>query len=221
MEKKSLKNFGYVAFLLVFMLICPFLLSACGSKPIAKPWGKTLSYVGIASIDGLKFEINHEVITVKKICIDYFDHIDWESTLGKTKEELQNGENAYTILKNMGENALEISRLETLSLTFSAEENHSVTIYDETYDVEVEGENSSSEYIVKLKNYESDQSEKATFRLYDTNDNKFIYDYYGSLNQLPKCFYIINLSFDDTVLIGSKGYETHGDISINFIALFA
>lgn len=129
LNKKSI--FAAVSICL-FVLITTF-LCACGSAP-ATPWGKTLKYAGVSNVDQT-YTINKQGKKLSNICVDYFDKIDWEQTLGQSKESLQNGENAFETLKTKLVSQFDTDALSKFEITFGSEAEKTATVNGQTFNV--------------------------------------------------------------------------------------
>lgn len=201
-----------------FVVVFTIFLSACGDKPLVKPWGKTLGYSGMTTIDNMIYTIDGKNLKLSKILTDYFDKIDWESSINMTKTELGDGANALKLVKQKLMDNFDETELQNTKFIFSEEEDKKVTINSKKYDVEVKGEGRNLQYNIIFANEENNM-DTATMNLYDSNGDDFVYVYGGSVIQNGSSF--LNITFNDDVLVGATGFATKGgSISLCMMALF-
>lgn len=187
----------------LFILITAF-LCACGSAP-ATPWGKTLKYAGVSNVDQT-YTINKQGKKLSKICVDYFDKIDWEQTLGQSKESLQNGENAFETLKTKLVSQFDTDALSKFEITFGSEAEKTATINGQTFNV-IEDE-SGYNFV-----YKDDK-----FYIHSQGSGQFSFYYnYNQLSEIPMfqsnmCLYFL----DDSVVDENIG----GSLNLYSVALF-
>ena len=184
----------------ISLLVCALcVFSGCGKQPIT-PWGKTLVFAGITSTDDLSYTVDGKVLSLKRICVDYFDKIEWESSLGTTKESLISGENAYKTIQEKLNADFDKKALQEINFTFGTKDEKTVTIQGKKYNV------------TAAFDYKIDFEENAFFSiwLYKPNKPEFVVDYDNFSGALTKMTARINLQFPADVLLGEKGYETQG-----------
>ena len=215
--KKILKK-SLLTIIGCFVLVFTIFLSACGDKPLVKPWGKTLSYTGTTTVDDMIFTIDGNALKLSKILTDYFDKIDWESSINMTKTEVGDGTNALKLVKQKLMDNFDETGLKNTKFIFSEEADKKVTINSKKYDVEVKGKDRNLQYCIIFANEENNK-DTATINLYDSYGDEFVYFYGGSVIQNGSSF--LNITFNEDVLVGSGEFATNGgSISLCMMALF-
>jgi len=200
------------------VLVFTIFLSACGDKPLVKPWGKTLSYTGTTTVDNMIFTIDGKALKLSKILTDYFDKIDWESSINMTKTEVGDGTNALKLVKQKLMENFDETQLKNTKFIFSEEADKKVTINSKEYDIEVKGEDRDLQYCIIFANDENNK-DTATINLYDSYGDEFVYFYSGSVIQNGSSF--LNITFNEDVLVGSGEFATNGgSITLCMMALF-
>ena len=154
--------------LMLCLGVSALMLTACGKNEVTSLFGKTLSFYGYANISEYDYTIENKTMKLDTLVKNYFDKIDWQKTLGKSKEEVQNATNALTLMskhiyKDVKNNE---DALRTIEFKFSSAETSKVTVLGKDYAVE-----SLSLYEYRFKTGIGD--EEITIRY--EGDNTFIY----------------------------------------------
>ena len=192
----------------LFILITAF-LCACGSAP-ATPWSKTLKYAGVSNVDQT-YTINKQGKKLSKICVDYFDKIDWEQTLGQSKESLQNGENAFETLKTKLVSQFDTDALSKFEITFGSEAEKTATINGQTFNV-IEDESGYNFVYKTIDNVDY------KFYIHSQGNAQFSFNYNDNqLSEIPMFQSNMHLYFlDDSVVDENIG----GSLYLYSVALF-
>lgn len=142
------------------------LLTACGGGEVASLFGQTLSFYGYANISEYSYTVENKTMELGKLVRDYFDKIDWQATLGKSKAEVQNAGNAINLMTDYIYQDINETALKAIKFEFSSEEASKVTVDGKEYEV-----NAISLYEYKFKTGQGE--EEITVRY--ERDNTFIY----------------------------------------------
>lgn len=126
------------------------------------------------------FTIDGNALKLSKILTDYFDKIDWESSINMTKTEVGDVTNALKLVKQKLMGNFDETELKNTKFIFSEEANKKVTINSKKYDVEVKGEDGNLQYCIIFANEENNK-DTATINLYDSYGDEFVYFYGGSV----------------------------------------
>lgn len=162
--------------------------------------------------------IDGNALKLSKILTDYFDKIDWESSINMTKTEVGDVTNALKLVKQKLMGNFDETELKNTKFIFSEEADKKVTINSKKYDVEVKGEDRNLQYCIIFANEENNK-DTATINLYDSYGDEFVYFYGGSVIQNGSSF--LNIAFNEDVLVGSGEFATNGgSISPCMMALF-
>lgn len=199
-----------LALTISLLFVLSILASACGTfKPT--PWNKTLTFSRLSDID-IIYVVDGKNMKLSKICVDYFDNINWENALGKTKEEVGSGSNGFELIKNKLLSQFNTNELSALMFEFKSAEEHKVLINGQELDVKANGD---SQYTII-----AGENENLYMTVAGTDQDEFVF--YNSSNlKLPTLCAILNLELDKTVLVGSSEYATNGgSLSVQINAYF-
>lgn len=142
------------------------LLTACGGGEVASLFGQTLSFYGYANISEYSYTVENKTMELGKLVKDYFDKIDWQATLGKSKAEVQNASNAINLMTDYIYQDVNETALKAIKFEFSSEEASKVTVNGKEYAVDA-----ISLYEYKFKTGQGE--EEITVRY--ERDNTYVY----------------------------------------------
>lgn len=200
-----------LALTISLLLVLSILASACGaSKPT--PWNKTLTFSRLSDID-IIYVVDGKNMKLSKICVDYFDNINWESALGKAKEEVGSGSNGFELIKNKLLSELNTNELNALKFEFKSVEEQKVLINGQELAVVADGD---SQYTII-----AGENENLYMTVAGTDQEEFVFYNNSSNLKLTTLCAILNLELDKTVLVGSSEYATNGgSLSVQINAYF-
>ena len=200
-----------LALTISLLLVLSVLASACGAST-PTPWNKTLTFSRLSDID-IIYVVDGKNMKLSKICVDYFDNINWESALGKTKKEVGSGANGFKLIKNKLLSQLNTNELNALKFEFKSAEEQKVLINGQELNVVADGD---SQYTII-----AGENENLNMVVAGTDQDEFVFFYNSSNLNLPTLCAILNLELDENVLVGSGEYATNGgSLSVQINAYF-
>lgn len=197
---KTNKKSVLLALTINLLLVLSVLASACGAST-PTPWNKSLTFSRLSDID-IIYVVDGKNMKLSKICVDYFDNINWESALGKTKEKVGNGANGFELIKNKLLSKLNTNELSALKFEFKSAEEQKVLINGKELNVVANGD---SQYTII-----AGENENLNMVVAGTDQDEFVFFYNSSNLNLPTLYAILNLELDENVLVGSGEYATNG-----------
>lgn len=197
---KTNKKSILLAMAISLLLILSALASACGVSN-ATPWNKTLTFSKFSDVD-IIYTVDGKDMKLSKICENYFDKINWESALGKTKAEVGNGANGFELIKEKLLSELDNDALSALKFEFKSSEEQKVMIMGQEYKVTMD---SDSQFHIAIGN-----TENMLMRPAGTNEGEFVFSYDGSSLKLPTFQASLSLELNETVLLGPSEFASHG-----------
>ena len=208
---KTNKKSILLAVAISLLLILSVLASACGVSNLS-PWNKTLTFSKFSDVD-IIYSVDGKDMKLSKICENYFDKINWESALGKTKAEVGNGANGFELIKEKLLSELDLDALSALKFEFKSSEEQKVVINGQELNVIIDND---SQYRIAISN-----TENMLMRTAGTNDGEFVFSYDGSSLKLPTMQASLSLELDETVLLGPSEFASHGgSLSVYINAYF-
>lgn len=213
----------YIGPLLVLALLfsCAACLFACSEDGRPIPWGRTLTFADYSEIDDLVYTVDGKALPLKTICTDYFDKINWQETVGVSREAVGSGENGLRLIREKLHAQMNEKALRALSFAFSGEADGSVTIDGTSYTVTVTGDGAYRVLLAVTSDENGSREEYFTLRPY--GENSFVYDYLpqNANEKLPQAQSTVSMTFTGGVLVGTGEYATtNGANSIPCFALF-
>lgn len=152
--------------LMLCLGVSAVLLTACGGNDVSSLFGKTLSFYGYANISEYDYTVENKTMKLDALVKDYFDKIDWNATLGKSKEEVKDSNNAIRIMSEQIYQNVDEGALKAIKFEFSSEEAAKVTVDGNEYAI-----NSHTLYEYRFKTGKGE--EEITIRY--EGDNAFSY----------------------------------------------
>lgn len=198
MTKSLFKQILLAGLGVCLMLVSSLAFAACGEKQ-EEPWGKTYAYSSTTDIAKTRYTIEGKELTLEQVVSDYFDDINWQTTLNKTKDEVGNASNALTLLKQ----ACAIEKTD-LTFKFSSKEDSTVEIDGQKYQVTLahpEGNTDVNSYKITIGSGENE--ELYIFRYESLNELTYIRDNLISTGTLPNSMKQISLIFNEKKSMGS------------------
>lgn len=165
--------------LMLCLGVSAVLLTACGGNDVASLFEETLSFYGYANISEHNYTVENKTMKLDALVKDYFDKIDWNATLGKSKEEVKDSNNAMRIMSEQIYQNVDEGALKAIKFEFSSEEAAKVTVDGNEYAI-----NSHTLYEYRFKTGKGE--EEITIRY--EGDNAFSYGTNAWNNSaLPTC----------------------------------
>ena len=137
-----------------------------GGNDVSSLFGKTLSFYGYANISEHNYIVENKTMKLDALVKNYFDKIDWNATLGKSKEEVKDSNNAMRIMSEQIYQNVDKKALKAVKFEFSSEEAAKVTVDGNEYAI-----NSHTLYEYRFKTGKGE--EEITIRY--EGDNEFRY----------------------------------------------
>lgn len=192
MKKKILRNL-----MAITLLLCTcFTLVACTSY--VKPWGKTLSYNSMTDITKTTYNIDGKNLTLYEIFEEYFDNIDWETSLGAKKTNLKNAGGALSNVNQKAKSNIGTDENKDLTFKFGTAKEKQVEINGKTYPVKEKPETKPKQYEITITT--SEQTE--TITLIPLNADCFYYTTdiaSDKTSALPISKYELNIKFTSPI----------------------
>lgn len=152
--------------LMLCLGVSALFFTACGGDGVSSLFGKTLSFYGYENIAEYTYIVENKTMKLKDVIKNYFDKIDWQASIGMSKTEVRDANNAIEIMSNYIYKDIDKNALEAIKFEFSSKEESKVTVAGKQYAV-----NSISLYEYKFQTGKGE--EEITIRY--ERDNAFIY----------------------------------------------
>lgn len=211
------KKISGAIFAVCILCLATILLGACGTTYI-KPWGKTLSYSGLSDATKTTYTLENKELTLTEVLTQYFDKINWNSTLNKSAEKVKDAANALSEINSKAQDALKISKVQNLKFIFSTEKDKKVTIDGTEYKVSVKPESKPEEYTFVMGSGTSAETitlKHATADCYyfETNIET------GKTSNLPTTKFAFEIKFNSAIE-GKKGADKLESIYVIYYAQY-
>lgn len=131
----KIKKIIYTLALILCLGVSTIILTACGGNKVTSLFGKTLSFSGFADISQYTYTVENKDMKLDTLVKKYFDKIDWQTTLGKSKEEVKDADNAIKLMSDYIYKDVNESALRTVKFEFSNKEESKVAIDNKEYNV--------------------------------------------------------------------------------------
>lgn len=201
---------------LCIMLFSTFALCSCGTNYVS-PWGKTLSYSSLSDPTKKTYILENEKLTITDVLEKYFNEIDWDTTLSKTKDNVKNPANAMSLINQKATSNFSASKYKNLKFEFSDSKTKQATVDGKKYTANVKPETKPKQYEITIKS--SDSTEIITLIpitadcfYYETNIES------GTTSALPTCKFDVTIKFKAP--IETANGVTTPSIAVTYYALY-
>lgn len=206
------KSKKFVAGIISLVAIILSVLFLCSCGIVDRPWNRTLEYCDISNLD-MTYTIEGKDLKLSQICEKYFDDIDWQGMLGKTKEEVGTGSDGFKLLYDYIIKDADLDAVSKLKFQFGSEDKASVTINGNTYKLRVDNVGYNYEF-------EIEDNVQVRIQLYDLNQSKYTCTVWGNTNALPLTNGFANINFVNGKQMGPNNLFSNS-ITVTYWFLFS